>query len=317
MDNVCHTFVGLAAARTGLNSTSRYATATLAIASNLPDIDALAFVADVPVVALRRGWTHGVLAQAVLPVAFAGVMWMLARRTAHRAPPSAHSGRRTAHFGWLTLLSYIGVLSHVGLDYLNNYGVRLLMPFSDRWFYGDSVFIVDIWMWLMLGAGVFLARRGRRWIAGAGIAAAAVYIALMVVSASRARAIVMDRWIETFGAPPASLMVGPMPLTPLRKNIIVDAGDGYVVGRFHWFPRHVNFNPAPILKNDMNPWVARAREQEPDFDYILVWARFPYYELEQDPKGVRVTLRDARFPRGIRGFSATTYVQRQMFARVR
>jgi hypothetical protein len=28
---------------------------------------------------------------------------------------------------------------------------------------------------------------------------------------------------------------------------------------------------------------------------ILVWARFPYYELEPVPGGTRVTLRDLRF----------------------
>ena len=80
MDNVCHTLVGIAAARAGLNTKTALATATLAIASNLPDIDVLAFATGIPSVALRRGWTHGVLAQALLPLAFAGVMWMVATR---------------------------------------------------------------------------------------------------------------------------------------------------------------------------------------------------------------------------------------------
>ncbi len=29
------------------------------------------------------------------------------------------------------------------MDWLNSYGVRLLMPFSNRWFYGDALYIVD------------------------------------------------------------------------------------------------------------------------------------------------------------------------------
>jgi inner membrane protein len=53
-------------------------------------------------------------------------------------------------------LSLLGVLSHPFLDWLNNYGVRLLMPFSDRWFYGDTLFIVDPWLWLILGGAVAL-----------------------------------------------------------------------------------------------------------------------------------------------------------------
>ncbi|MGE5198160.1 MAG: metal-dependent hydrolase, partial [Rhodospirillaceae bacterium] len=47
--------------------------------------------------------------------------------------------------------------SHPFLDWLNNYGVRLLMPFSERWFYGDTLFIVDPWLWLILGGAVMLA----------------------------------------------------------------------------------------------------------------------------------------------------------------
>ena len=62
------------------------------------------------------------------------------------------------------------MLSHVALDLLNNYGVRLLMPFSNRWFYGDAVFIIDPWLWLTLGAGIWLTRR--RGIADRGAACA-------------------------------------------------------------------------------------------------------------------------------------------------
>ena len=45
---------------------------------------------------------------------------------------SMAAGDATFHAGWTLLLSYIGVYSHVFLDYLNNYGVRLLTPFDWR-----------------------------------------------------------------------------------------------------------------------------------------------------------------------------------------
>ena len=66
-------------------------------------------------VALRRGWTHGVLAQAVLPTAFAGMMWMIGRSRAHARHPATRpeSRARQRSFGWLLALSYIGVISHV------------------------------------------------------------------------------------------------------------------------------------------------------------------------------------------------------------
>lgn len=302
MDNVCHTLVGVAAARAGLNRTTRLATATLALSANLPDIDALAFATGVPAVALRRGWTHGVLAQAVLPVAFAALMWALARRR--------RAGVPDANFGWLLLLSYVGVLSHVFLDYLNTYGVRLLTPLSNRWFYGDAVFIVDLWLWILLGLGAVASGVRRRWPAALGLALAAVYIAAMLVSARAARQIVESRWAETTGSPPPGLMVGPAPIDPFRKTIIIDAGDRYITGAFRWYPRRIAFDASEIPKNDASRWVRHARAQEPDFDAILVWSRFPFWEITEDAGGVRVTLYDARF-RGRRGtFSASTVLRR-------
>ena len=295
MDNICHTLVGVAAARAGLSTTTRLATATLAISANVPDIDVLAFATGIPSVALRRGWTHGVIAQIALPIAFALVMHAWSRR---KGPP--------ASLPWLIALSYTGVFSHVFLDYLNSYGVRLLMPLSNDWFYGDALFIVDPWLWLALGAGVFLARRGQRAPARAGLAIATLYIVAMLVSARAARGIVEDRWIDTMGTPPVKLMVGPVPVNPFRKTIIVDSGERYLRGTFTWYPRGIRFDPAEIPKNDRSPLIDRARQQEPDFDAILVWSRFPYWRIDADADGARVSLNDLRFPDRQAAFGAST-----------
>jgi inner membrane protein len=40
------------------------------------------------------------------------------------------------------------------MDFTNSYGVRPFRPFSNRWLYGDIVFVVDPWIWLILGAAV-------------------------------------------------------------------------------------------------------------------------------------------------------------------
>ena len=48
------------------------------------------------------------------------------------------------------------MLTHPALDWLNNYGMRWLMPFDGRWFYGDALFIIDPWVWLVLGGVLFL-----------------------------------------------------------------------------------------------------------------------------------------------------------------
>jgi inner membrane protein len=301
MDNVCHTLVGAAMGEAGLKRYTRFGMPALMIAANLPDVDALAVVSDIPLVALRRGWTHGVLAQAVLPVLFTGLVLLVDRwwRPQRGAPP--------ARAVPLLVLSYAGVLSHVFLDWLNSYGIRLLMPFSPRWFYGDALFIVDPWLWLSLGTGVFLSRRRRgRRPAGIAMLVVTAYIGAMLWSAHAARAIVTERWVIAHGVAPRALMVGPEPIDPLRKSIIVDAGDHYEVGTFSWWPRRVTFHPNPIPKNAHDPAVASAQIDR-DVRAILVWSRFPYYELEAVDGGTRVTVRDMRF--GSRLGSASVLVR--------
>ena len=147
MDNVCHTLVGAAMAEAGLKKYSAYASVTLMIASNIPDVDVLVFATDTPGIEFRRGWTHGVVGQALLPIGLtlAVMAWARWRRPKGPRPVSAGPPLRA---GWLLALSYLALYSHLLLDFLNNYGVRLLAPLDWRWFYGDAVFIIDVWLWL-------------------------------------------------------------------------------------------------------------------------------------------------------------------------
>ena len=156
MDPLAHTLFGATLAEAGLKRRSRYATATLIIGANLPDIDAVAnfWSADVALHA-RRGITHGVLAMLVLPLLLAAAVWLW-----HRWRPGAAANAAAPPFRprAIVALSFLGVLSHPALDWLNTYGVRFLMPFDGRWFYGDTLFIIDPWFWLVTAAGVVLVR---------------------------------------------------------------------------------------------------------------------------------------------------------------
>ena len=278
--------------------------ATSVIAANLPDLDVLVFASDVPSVAFRRGWTHGVLAQAVLPAALAGIMFAIAKRRATAA------GDAPAAFGPLLVLSYVGVLVHVFLDYLNNYGVRLLMPFSDRWFYGDSLFIIDPWLWVVLAVAVVIGSHGRVRATRTWLVVAAVYIAIMMVSARAGEG--PGCWKPgSARLRPAykTLMVGPVPVNPLRKAVIIDAGDHYCTGTFDWWGRRTSLSETTIMKNDSHPAVAEAK-QDRQVAGILVWARFPFWEIVATSDGTRVTVRDVRFTGfGQRGFSTATVVK--------
>lgn len=175
MDPFAHTLVGATMAETGLGRTSRLATATLVIGANLPDIDVLAGVlgSDASLY-FRRGITHGIVAMVLLPLALAAAMIAYDRwRTKHQ--PELEPAR----FAPLVALSFLAVLSHPALDWLNTYGVRLLYPFSGRWFYGDSLFIVDPWMWLLMAGAVVLARSKGRLSQSAWIILASASTALV------------------------------------------------------------------------------------------------------------------------------------------
>lgn len=168
MDNLTHSLVGLAAAKAGLERLSPGATAVCVLAANAPDADILAVLGGRWFyLQHHRGITHsiiGTLALALLiPAMFYLADWLMAR----------FRGRKVrVRFKGLLLASLLMSLSHPLLDWTNNYGVRPLLPWSGRWFYGDLVFIVDPWIWLTVGGAAFLltARNGWRTIAWAALA---------------------------------------------------------------------------------------------------------------------------------------------------
>jgi inner membrane protein len=157
VDPLTHTLVGANLASTRLGRASRLAPAALIIGANFPDLDALTYVfasSDFSL-GVRRGWTHGLLALLVLPFVLTALLllWGRFRRAADDAPPL----RPYRLLG----LSALAILTHPFLDWLNTYGMRWLMPFDGRWSYGDSVYIMDPWLWLLLAVPWMLARRPR------------------------------------------------------------------------------------------------------------------------------------------------------------
>jgi len=294
LDNLCHTLVGAALGEAGLKRRTRWASATLMIAANLPDIDVMVFASSTPAISFRRGWTHGIVAQIVLPIALTAVVFA-AERISRRFGPGRRDARPPLSIAWLLALSYIGLYSHVFLDYLNNYGVRLLAPLEWRWFYGDAVFIIDPWLWLSLAAGVWLSLRRR----AAGPARGALvftvcYTVAMLLSARAARDVVIRTWTDTRGQAPLALMVGPRPITPLTRDVIVDAGDRYETATFSWLGPTVTFDRGSIPKNDTLPAVRLARGTDP-MRHFLTWSRFPFWIVTHTADGDEVTVGDMRF----------------------
>jgi inner membrane protein len=295
MDNLAHTLAGLAIAEAGLRRKTAFGATTLAIAANLPDIDALIyFVGDgVDALAFRRGWTHGILAMVVLPLLLAACMRGAARL--RRPRPDVP----TTTWGWLIILSAVGVLSHPLLDLLNTYGVRLLMPFSARWFYGDALFIIDVWLWLALLMGIYLSRRRSVRLhphperpARAAIALLGTYIIAMAVSSRAGRTIVERQASGGDGA--ERVMVSPVPLTPLRRMVVRDLGDRYEMGELV-FGAAPAYRPIAQTPTGRDTDLAAAAVHTPDGAAFLSWSRFPRFAAEPGGDALLVRISDMRY----------------------
>jgi len=179
MDNLTHSLVGLTAAKAGLEKLSRGATTLCVLAANAPDSDivVLTFGDRWTFLHHHRGITHaivGVICLAiVLPLLFYGIdrLWS---RYKDQPPKTKLKG--------LLLASFIASATHPILDWTNNYGIRFFLPWSQKWSYGDLVFIVDPYLWLILGGAVFLLTARTRFLKIVWAVIAAILTFLLVAS---------------------------------------------------------------------------------------------------------------------------------------
>ncbi len=290
--------MGAALSKAGLAKRTTLGMSTLVLANNLPDIDVAVFATNTLAMSFRRGWTHGVLAQVVLPLALTGTMLAYDRfvvRHRRGAPPPAKAGE-------LALLAYIGVLAHVFMDFLNSYGTRLLMPFSGRWFYGDALFILDPWMYLALGCGWWFALRRETHgsshaarPARIGVAVTVAYMIVMLASNVLARAAVRDGLSRAGRPETTTFMVTPVLVNPLRREVVVDVGDRYEKG-IVWFEPLPHFRPSGfgIDKNLDHPEVQQALQTRRARAF-LSWSRFPFVAIDPSTSPPAIWINDYRY----------------------
>jgi inner membrane protein len=259
----------------------------LVLGANLPDIDVITYLggpgADL---AGRRGWTHGVLALSVLPFALTGLLLLLERQLRSRRSTEVPAVETRQ----LLLLSTVAILSHPILDSLNTYGVRWLMPFSHRWFYGDALFIVDPWVWLVLGAGVFWSwRLGRKEApldhrpARVAIGLVGLYMVSMWVSGLMAAGMIAREVAVLSNQPVQQVMAGPLPVTPITRNFVVEQSSLYRVGTFQWLADpHIDVTRMRSFPRGRPKHPAMAvAETTLTMRRFLTWARYPTFEIRQ------------------------------------
>jgi inner membrane protein len=302
LDNLAHSLAGAALGQTGLKQKTGLGMATLILAANLPDVDALGLVFGENL-AWRRGWTHGPLAMLVLPPMLVGAMVLFDRWQARRGTRPA--ARLPVQVGWLFALAYIGWASHPLLDFMNTYGIRLLMPFSERWFYGDTLFIIDVWLWTALALGAWLS--GRRWRRGSAnqgraalvaLGATAAYAAGMGASSLAAEQITREAAEARGLGPVREVVASPVPVNPFRREVVFATDEAYGFGTLHWTPKPVlQLEPRLVRKNMDDPAIEEARKVKAIGDF-LYWSRLPFATVERDADGTIVTIADARYANG-------------------
>ena len=119
----------------------------------------------------HRGITHSIVGTLAI-----GFLVPLVAVAIERLIVKARKKTACIRFPGLLIASLITAATHPFLDWTNNYGLRPFLPWSGRWFYGDLVFIIDPYIWLLLGGVCFLLTsktrsQMRSWaILGSGIA---------------------------------------------------------------------------------------------------------------------------------------------------
>ncbi len=296
MDNLTHSLVGLFLARAGLKRFTPRGTAIMVLAANAPDFDTVCwFGGPVSYIHWHRNITHSLLAWPFMALLTVAIV--------------RFAGRKQVRWLPAFLISMVAVASHLILDLTNVYGVRLLLPFSGRWFHWDLTPVIDLTIWAMLllcvgatflgrlvGSEIGESRKG----SGGGWAIAAL---LLLSAYDYGRSVFHDHAVALMdsrifhGAPP--LRTGAFPdANPLRWTGIAELNDAYVevpidlrAGAFH------PDDAATFKKAPQTPAVTAAMETFP-FQRFLEFVQYPIWVTEPSPDrehATRVSLVDLRF----------------------
>lgn len=286
MDPVTHFLTGACLARSGFNRKAAYATLAMTLAAEAPDLDIVwGFRGPLAGFEHHRGITHTFIAAPFIALVTVAVVWLIhkIRKKPTQAP---------IHWGLLWCFALIADLSHLLLDFTNNYGLRPFFPFNPRWYSWDIVFIIEPLMLIALVLALVLPSlfgladreigakrvkfRGRGWAI-----AALVFIALLYVvrNAEHAHAIELVRNSSLINAPILRVSAEPEPINPFLWHAIVETPDFYQDGTVHTRTDQVDteaaedvFYKPPVTMATLaakRSWLGRV---------YLDWAKWPVVE---------------------------------------
>jgi inner membrane protein len=315
MEPVTHFLTGACLSRSGLNRNTAYATLAMTLAAEAPDIDMLwRFRGPVDEFAHHRGITHTFLGAPFVALAVTAIVWLW-HRTRKKKPDPA------PRWALVWLLSCFAVLSHIFLDWTNNYGVRPLFPFSPRWYSGDIAFLLEpvvfgaLLLALVVPGLLGLADRemgasktkfrGRGW---AILALFLVGIDLGVRAVEHHRALAIMSHTRFGDQPLVRAGAMPYPVNPFRWFGIAETAGYYQTGAVNTRAETIDTSEQDdvIFKPPVTPAVMAAKQSWLGRVY-LGWAGFPVVtdrgranlvasdDLAPQPLDTAVQFRDLRF----------------------
>lgn len=290
-------------ARAGLDRFCPRAAVLLVLSANAPDIDILALIGGpLKYFEMHRGYTHSLVG---LPFMALLTVIVVAAIFRQRLP-----------WGKAWLLCVLGVASHLLIDGTNDYGLRLLLPFSSHWFALDINSLYDgaIWAALIFAALWPLLERlvngeiGMRGQVGRGVAVFALTFFLLY-DCGRAlmhgRALAQLQSVLYDGAVPVRTSALPNPFNPLRWKGIVETERNFQVLPLDVFGSLEPRNALVFYKAHLTEGLRLAAQTEP-FRYFLYFARFPVWSTDESSVAgapvTRIELMDLRF--GLPGSTA-------------
>ncbi len=326
MEPLTHFLTGACISRaSGLNKRTLYATTTCVLAAEAADLDIVAyFKGPITGFAHHRGITHtfvGVPFVAAAVVGFMYLIWRLRRpptTSDHRPATEAPTDKirvpdpaKTPRWGLLYGFAVLCGLSHILLDFTNNYGVRPFEPFSYKWFSWDIVFIYEPFLYLFFFLGLALPALfalvndeiGARRKGPKGQKGAVVALVLMVVlwgfrDFQHRRALAVLNAHLYHGAEPLRVSAYPYDINPFKWYGVVETDDFFEQVVVDSLTPDINPNipTATRFKREETPPDLAAKDSYLGHVY-LDWAQYPITEVERttDPSGYLVRFFDLRF----------------------
>ena len=136
-----------------MNRTTALATLTTTLAAEAPDLDVLGrFGGPAFGFAHHRGFTHSFLGVPIVAAAVTGFVYLIWRLRGRKT----RNPNLPTRWGLLFFYACLAGLSHILLDFTNNYGVRPFWPFLEKWYSWDIVFIFEPVMFAFLVLGLIV-----------------------------------------------------------------------------------------------------------------------------------------------------------------